>query len=169
MRHYPRNLKINIYLSNKRKPTPYSHSDINLWPGSGPFCWQDTCSGCNSETDLVDALEYFSFNFVPTPNKSLRFTRFRKKDVNLFAIVLTSHWESYTAFMLSVRCLKWPRSFSLQLFVPNNSLFEGTCYSNVIDSKESKQTKRGELVIHKTSKPTLGVKRSISRTNNVFS
>ena len=97
MGQYPHNLKINIYHSNKRKPTPYSHSDINLWPRSGPFCWQDPCSGCNSETDLVDALEYFSFNFVPTPNKSLRFTRFRKKDVNCFAIVLTSHWESYKA------------------------------------------------------------------------
>ena len=56
-------------------------------------------------------LNIFSFNFVPTPNKSLRFMRFRRSYVNRLAVVLTNHCQSYTAFLLDVRCLKWPRSF----------------------------------------------------------
>ena len=51
------------------------------------------------------------FNFVPIPNKSLRFTRFRRSYVNRTAIVLTNHCQSYTAFLLDVLCWKWSRSF----------------------------------------------------------
>ena len=54
---------------------------------------------------------YFFFNFVPTPNKSLRFTRFRKSYVNHDAFVLTIHCHSYAAFHLDVRCSKLPGSF----------------------------------------------------------
>ena len=35
------------------------------------------------------------FNFVPTPNKSLRFTSSRRSYVNRTAIVLTKHCQSY--------------------------------------------------------------------------
>ena len=45
------------------------------WPQSGPFCRQNPYSGCNSVIDLLVVLEYFFFSFVPTLNKSLRFTR----------------------------------------------------------------------------------------------
>ena len=56
-------------------------------------------------------LNMFFFNFVPTMNKSLRFTRFRRSYKNRSAVVLTNYRQSYTAFLLNVRCSKWPRSF----------------------------------------------------------
>ena len=42
----------------------------------------------------------FSFNFAPTPNKSLKFTRFRRSYINHSAFVLNNHCQSYTAFCL---------------------------------------------------------------------
>ena len=102
----------NIYHSNKREPAPSFLSDNSTWPRSGPFWWQNPCCGYNSGTDLVVALEYIFFNFVPTTSKSLQFTRFRKSYRNLTAVILTNHCQSYTAFLLDVRCSKWPRSFS---------------------------------------------------------
>ena len=56
-------------------------------------------------------LNVLSFNFVPKPNKYLRFTRFRRSYVNCLAVVLINHYQSYTAFLLDVNCSKWPRSF----------------------------------------------------------
>ena len=53
-------------------------------------------------------LNIFSFNFVPTPNKFLRFTRFRSY-VNRTVVVLTNHYQNYTAFLLDVCCSKWSR------------------------------------------------------------
>ena len=102
----------NIYHSKKREPPPFFLSDNSTWPRPGPFWWQNPCCGYNSETDLVVALEYIFFNFVPTTSKSLRFTRFRKSYSNLTAVILTNHCQSYTAFLLDVCCSKWPRSFS---------------------------------------------------------
>ena len=49
------------------------------------FYWQHPRSGCDSRIDLVVALEYTLF---PTPNKSLRFTRFRRHYVNRPSVVL---------------------------------------------------------------------------------
>ena len=68
-------------------------------------------------------LNIFSFNFVPTPRKSLRFTRFRRSYVNHPVVVLTNHCQSYTAFLLDMRCSKWPRSFFLQLLVSTDREF----------------------------------------------
>ena len=56
-------------------------------------------------------LNTFFFNFVATPNKSLRFTRFRGSYENRTAVVVTNHCQSYTALLLNVRCSKRPRSF----------------------------------------------------------
>ena len=56
---YPRTLNNNIYHLKKREPPPFLHSDINTWPRSGPFCWQNPWSGCSSGTDLVVFLENF--------------------------------------------------------------------------------------------------------------
>ena len=108
---YPRTLNDNIYHSSKWEPPPFFHLDTNNWPRSGPLCWQNSCSGCNSGTDLVAGLEYIFFNFVPTPNKSLGFSRFRRSYVNCSAVVLTNHCLGYAAFLLDVRCLKWTRFF----------------------------------------------------------
>ena len=97
-------------------PTSF-HSDTNTWLCFGPFCWQNPCSSCNSGTDLV-VLEYVFFNFVPTPNISLRFTRFRRIHVNWPAVVLKSHCHTAKeAFLLDVCCLKWPRSFFCSCFL----------------------------------------------------
>ena len=49
-------------------------------------------------------LNIFFQSFVPTPNKSLRFARFRRSYVNRTTVVLTNHCQSYTAFLLDVRC-----------------------------------------------------------------
>ena len=56
-------------------------------------------------------LNLFSFNFVPIQNKPLRFTRFRRSYVNRPAVILTNHCQSYTGFLLDVRCSKCPYSF----------------------------------------------------------
>ena len=63
-------------------------------PSSDPFCWQNPYSGCNSGIDLVIVLEYTFF-----------------QNLNHLAVVLTKHCQSYTAFLLYVRCSKWSRSF----------------------------------------------------------
>ena len=63
-------------------------------------------------------LNILFFNFVPTPYKSLRFTRFRRSYVNHTAIVLTNHCQSYTAFLLDVRCSKLARSFFCSCLFP---------------------------------------------------
>ena len=68
-------------------------------------------------------LNILSFIFIATPRKSLRFTRFIRSYVNRPAVVLTNHCQSYTAFLLDVRCSKLPCSIFLQLFVPNDSAF----------------------------------------------
>ena len=68
-------------------------------------------------------LNILSFNFATTLIKSLRLTRFIRSYVNRPAVVLTNHCQSYTAFLLDVRCSKLPCSIFLQLFVPNGSAF----------------------------------------------
>ena len=75
--------------------------------------------------DLIWLLFFniLSFNFVTAPRKPLRFTRFIRSYVNRPAVVLTNHCQSYTAFLLDVRCSKLPCSIFLQLFVPNDSVF----------------------------------------------
>ena len=80
-------------------------------------------------------LNILSFNFASQPNKPFRLTRFKRSYVNRPAIVLTNHCQSYTSFLLDVRCSKWSSFFLffsfffffffffLQLFVPNHSSF----------------------------------------------
>ena len=48
-------------------------------------------------------LNILLFNFVPTPNKFLRLTTFRKSYVNRLDVVLINQ-TSYTAFLLDARC-----------------------------------------------------------------
>ena len=64
-----------------------------------------------------------SFSFFATSRKSLRFSKFIRSYVNRPAVVLTKHCQSYTDFLLDLRCSKLPCSIFLQLFVPNDSAF----------------------------------------------
>ena len=103
---YPCTLQNNIYHSNKRIPPTFFNSDTN------PVCGhllihsfgKNPCSGCNSGTDLVVALEYTFFQLCSNAEQiSVRLARFRRSYVKRPAVVLTSH-TSYTAFLLDVRC-----------------------------------------------------------------
>ena len=96
---YPHILKNNIYHSNKWRPSPFFHSDTN--PVLGHFIVY-----CG--IDWLLFLNILSFNFVQTPNKSLK------------PPCCCSN-QSYTAFLLDVRWSKWLRSLFFQLFVPNNN------------------------------------------------
>ena len=99
---YPRTLKNNIYLSNKRVPPPFFHSDAN--PVFGHvlihFFWQNPCSCCNSGIDLVVALKYTLNN---AKQISFRLARFRRSYVKCPAVALTSH-TSNIVFLIDVRC-----------------------------------------------------------------
>ena len=88
---------------------------------SGLFCWQTRALVVTVELCIQEAfkciqvfkkyssvfknnnqmllfLNTLSFKFVPTPRKSLRFTRFRRTYANRPAVVLTKYCQSYTAF-----------------------------------------------------------------------
>ena len=94
---YPCTLK-NIYYSNKRGPSPFFHSDTTLVLGHVLVHFVDKTLALVVTVELIQLLlNILSFNFVPTPNKSLRFTRFRSC-VNRPAVVLTNHCQSYSFF-----------------------------------------------------------------------
>ena len=90
MIQYPHTLKNNIYLSNNWGPLPFVHSDTN------PVLGQVLVHSIDKTHLLVVTVELtwllflnmIPFNFVQTPNKSLRFTRFRKSYVYRLAVVL---------------------------------------------------------------------------------
>ena len=87
---YPRTLNNNIYHSNKREPLPF-------------FIWIPILVHSVDKTHfLVVAVEliwllflifFFFFNFFPKPNKSLRFTRFRRSYVNRTTVILNYHCQ----------------------------------------------------------------------------
>ena len=112
---YPHTLKNNIYQSNKWRPPPFFHSDTNPELGHAPVHFVDKTHVLVVTVELIWLLllNILSSNFIPTPNKSLRYTRFRRSYVNYPVVVL-----SYTTFLLDVRCSTWPRSFFLQLLSP---------------------------------------------------
>ena len=107
-------------------------------------------------------LNILSFNFAPQPNKPFRLTRFKRSYVNRPAIFLTNHCQSYTSFLLDVRCSKWSSFF---LFFSFFFFFFCSCLSPIIvrlrklfllgttvariNSKVCKQTKRCEIITHK--------------------
>ena len=122
---YPRTLKNNIYHSNKRRPPPFFHLDTNPVIGHALVHSVDKTHVLVVTVDLIWLLflNILSSNFVATPRKFLRFTRFIRSNVNRPVVVLTNHYQSYTAFLLDVRCSKFPCSIFLQLFVPSYSAF----------------------------------------------
>ena len=84
---YPCTLKNNIYYSDKRVPPPFFHSDTNPVLGHILVHSVDKTHVMVVTVELIQlVLNILSFNFVPTPNKSLRFTRLRKSSVNCPAV-----------------------------------------------------------------------------------
>ena len=118
-------MKNNIYNSNKWGSLLFLHLDTNPVIGHALVHSVDKTHLLDVTVGLIWVffLNILSFNFTATPRKSLRFTRFRRSYVNRPAVVLTNHCQSYTAFLLDVRCSKLPCSIFLQLFVPNDSAF----------------------------------------------
>ena len=88
---YPRTLKNSIYHSNKRIPPPFFHPDTNPAIGHALVHSVDKIHVLVVTVDLIWLLflNILSFNFVPTPRKSLWFTRFRRSYVNRLVVVLT--------------------------------------------------------------------------------
>ena len=86
----PWTLKNNIYHSNKREPLPFFHSDTNL---TLDHILVHSVHKIHALVVTVELtwlllLNILSFNFVPTLNKFLSFTRFRRSYVNHPAVVL---------------------------------------------------------------------------------
>ena len=117
---YSRTLKINIYHSNKWGPPLFLHLDTNPVIGHALVHSVDKTHVLVVTVELIWLLLFNirSFNFVSTPIKSLRFTRFRKSYVNHPVLVLPNHCQSYTAFLLDVCCSKWPSSFFCSCLFP---------------------------------------------------
>ena len=83
---YPHTLKNNIYHSNKRIPPPFFYSDTNPVLGHVLIHFVDKTHVLVLTVEFICFLflSILSFNFFPTPNKSLRLKRFRKSHVNRF-------------------------------------------------------------------------------------
>ena len=135
-------------------PPPIFHSDTNPVLGHVLILSADKTYVPIVTVELIWLffLNRISFKFFPIPDKSLRFTGFRRSDVNRPVVALIK----FTLLFLA-RCtiFKVATFFFPQLFVPNDSVFaylifvEHTCCSNVVNSKVGKQMKRCEIVIHK--------------------
>ena len=123
---YSRTLTINIYHSNKWGPPLFLHLDTSFVIGHALVHSVDKTHVLVVTVDLIWLLflNIISFfNFVATPIKSLRFTRFIRSYVNCPAVLLTNHCQSYTVFLLNVRSSKLPCSIFLRLFFPSDSAF----------------------------------------------
>ena len=128
---YTHTLKNNIYHSDKEGPPSFFHPDTN------PVIPHALFHSVNKTHVLVVTVKLiwllfwnkFSFNFVPTPRKSLRFTRFRRSYLNRpavltnFGSVLTNHCQGYTVCCLICAVQSGQVPLFLQLFVPNDSAF----------------------------------------------
>ena len=121
MIQYPHTLENNIYLSNNPGPPPFFHLDTN------PVLDQVLVHSINKIHVLVVTVELtwllflnmLSFNFVPTPNKSLRFTRYRKSYVYRPTVVLIRG-----TLLSCLMCTAQSGNFLfLLLFVPNDCAF----------------------------------------------
>ena len=113
-------MKDNIYNSNKWGPQLFLHLDTNPVIGHALVHSVDKTHLLDVTVDLIwfFFLNILSFNFTATLRKSLRFTRFRRSYVNHPAVVLTNHCQSYTAFLLDVRCSKLPCSIFYSCLFP---------------------------------------------------
>ena len=121
----------------KRGPPPFFHPDTNPVIGDVLVHSVDKTYVLVVTVELIWLLflNIISFNFVPTPTKSPSLTRFRRRYINRPAVVLTT--VKVTNFLLDVGCSKWPCSFFLQLFIPNDIVFviEHISCLNVVNTK----------------------------------
>ena len=115
---YPHTLKNNIYHSNKREPPPFFHLDTNAVTGHSLVHSVDKTHVATVDLIWFLFLNILSFNFVAAPRKSLRFTSFVRSYTNRPAVVLTNDCQSYTVFLLDVRCSKLPCSIFCSCLFP---------------------------------------------------
>ena len=110
-KQHPLILKNNINHLSKRGPPPFFHSDTSPALGHSLVHSADKTDVLTVTVELIwlFLLNIPSFNFVQTPNKSLRFRRFRRNYVNHPVKVSANHCQSFTAFFFDVRRSKWPR------------------------------------------------------------
>ena len=148
---YPRTLKNNIHHSNKWGSSPFFHLDTNPVLGHLLVYSVDKTHVLVVTVELTWflLLSILSFNFVWTWNKSLRFTRFRRSYANHPVVVLSNQCQIYTAFLLDVRCSKWPCSFFWSCLSPMIILLWSTPMVNFVNFKMSLETTRCGIVIHK--------------------
>ena len=95
---YPRTVKNNIYHSNKRGSSLFFYSDTNPVLSHVLVHSVDKNHNLDVTVELILLLflNILSFNFVPTPHKSLRSVSFRRSYVNSPAVILTNHCQSST-------------------------------------------------------------------------
>ena len=113
-------MKNNIYRSSKWEPPLFLHLDTNPVIGHALVHSVDKTHVLDVKVDLIWLLflNILSFNFAATSRKFIRFTRFIRSYVNRPAVVLTNHCQSYTAFLLDVRCSKLRLPFLCSCFFP---------------------------------------------------
>ena len=103
-------LNNNKHHSRKRNPPPFFHSNTILVLGHVQLhsAGKTYVLGVTVESTWLLFLNILSLNFFPTPNKSLRFRRFRRSYVNFHVVVRTNPCHGCTAlpFLLDVRCSK---------------------------------------------------------------
>ena len=158
---YPRTLNNTIYQLNKQEPPTLDHVLVHSVDKTHVLV-------VKVKIIWLLFLNIFFFNYVPTRNKSLKFTRFRRSYANHTAVVLTNHCQSYTAFFLDARCSKWPRFFFLSCLSPmivhllNLFLLSARVARMLLTLKRVSRQKDVEQSSINTSKLTIGVKYSIS-------
>ena len=118
---YPRTLKSNIYHLNKREPPPFFHSDTNAWPRSGPLCWQNIYSGCNSGNDVV--LEYIFFQLCSNTEQIPQVHKIQKKLCKPPCCRSNQPLSKSHCFFAWCVLFKVAKLLFLQLFVPNDNAF----------------------------------------------
>ena len=113
-------LKSNIYHSNKREPPPFFHSDTNPALAHALVHCFDITHVLIVALKLIWLffLKIILSYFIPTLNKSFRYTIFRRSYVNPPVVVLTNHCQSYTAFFLDKQCTKLPHPFFCSCLSP---------------------------------------------------
>ena len=143
--------------TSKQGPPPFFHLDTNLVLGNVLVYPVEENHVLVVTVELIWLLflNILFLNFVQTPNKSLRFGKFRRSNVQRFAVVQTNHCQSCTAFFAWCALSK----VSIFLFFEAVSplrycicvayfFFEHTCCSNVVSFKVGKQTKPYEIIIY---------------------
>ena len=86
--------------TTKQGPPPFFHLDNNLVLGNVLVypVEKNQVLVVTGELIWFLFLNILFFNFVQTPNKSLRFEKFRRSNVQRSAIAQTNHCQSCTAF-----------------------------------------------------------------------